>query len=604
MIPVFLYTAVFGYLSIIRHASFESFEDLALFDQLLWNIRHGRGPVTTISGNMHLLFHHHFFGEHFSPILYLLAPIAGITKGPEALLILQAFVVGLTAVPVGLWVSRVMGRSDAGLAAAWFWIAIPALWVGVLYDFHMDCLFPLLFFCFILSMHRKQISVWLWAALVLSIKEDAAIYLFFAALATGWLYNQKRTGGILAAASLLYALVVVFVVIPRFSATGSHLLGNRIFLPVDCGGWIGWMQAVLANPERWKALQEHLHQFGYFPLMGWVAALPWMASVGIAWLSRDTWQSLMTMHYPLMSYPLMFFAMVEGIRVLNRVTARHSLRVRFLTKWSSILWISAAIVANWTNAKPQIDDVMRSASPSRAERLSESRQLIAKISSAVSVAATQTTLAHVARREKLFLMFDPVEADTVVLQTYLPCEMSYEPDRYREHMGYFLQNRKRYQAVDFSDHLIVFHQNPSHQKRVDRSWYFTEFIDNTEFLAIEKEQKKDPDAINGLAVKWDAETSSMGPSLKWPKTLSSGVYNFHIRARASCETSSDTVMIQITEQDGRRVCGKGTILEKDQSYQVTTVNSVLMTGRGVAIDTTIPASCTLWIDRVWVEPLG
>uniref|UniRef100_A0A7C4RU91 Uncharacterized protein n=1 Tax=Desulfatirhabdium butyrativorans TaxID=340467 RepID=A0A7C4RU91_9BACT len=63
-------------------------------------------------------------------------------------------------------------------------------------------------------------------------------------------------------------------------------------------------------------------------------------------------------------------------------------------------------------------------------------------------------------------------------------------------------------------------------------------------------------------------------------------------------------MIQITEQDGRRVCGKGTILEKDQSYQVTTVNSVLMTGRGVAIDTTIPASCTLWIDRVWVEPLG
>ncbi len=66
-------SAVLATISIKRHCNLESEEDLAMFDQMLWNVRNGKGLVTTLSGESDLLFKHHFFGEHVSPILYLLA---------------------------------------------------------------------------------------------------------------------------------------------------------------------------------------------------------------------------------------------------------------------------------------------------------------------------------------------------------------------------------------------------------------------------------------------------------------------------------------------------------------------------------------------------
>lgn len=59
-------SAVLATVSIKRHYHLESDEDLAMFDQMLWNVRHGKGLVTTLSGEADLLFVHHFFGEHVS----------------------------------------------------------------------------------------------------------------------------------------------------------------------------------------------------------------------------------------------------------------------------------------------------------------------------------------------------------------------------------------------------------------------------------------------------------------------------------------------------------------------------------------------------------
>ncbi|WP_169728852.1 DUF2079 domain-containing protein [Desulfatirhabdium butyrativorans] len=601
--PAILFTILIGFLAIVRHYSFESFEDLALFDQLFWNIRHGRGPVTTISGNMHLLFQHHFFGEHFSPILYLLAPLAGITKGPEALLITQAFLIGLATIPAGIWVSRRIGNTNAGLWAAWFWIAIPPLWVGALYDFHMDCLIPLFFFAFVLSMHQKKASAWLWAVLLVSVKEDASIYLFFAALVTGWLYDNRRTGIFVATASLVYALVVILIVIPGFSPTETHLLSNRMLTPANSGGFFAWLQAVLANPERWEALRNHLLHFGLFPVIGLFASLPWMVAIGIAWLSNDAWQSLITMHYPLMSYPLMFFAMIEGLRLWNRLFERHFPAFQRQALVFAILLISGSLLLTWSDARAPLDDVMRTASPVRALRTSESRRMLEAIPSGASVAATQTTLAHVARREKLFLMFEPMDAEHIVMQTYLPCEASYRPQPYREQIGYFLKNTARYQLAASTDHLLVFRADTS-DTRPDRSWYFTDFIDSTELAGSEKQQSKDPDAINGLAAMFSEKTRNLQP-MKFPKPLVSGSWNLHVRARSSCVSSPDSVTIQIQESDGGRLCGSGAIgAEGGDSYQITTVSSMFASGRDITVHTNVPVSCTLWIDRIWTEPIG
>ncbi|MEW6259998.1 MAG: DUF2079 domain-containing protein [Thermodesulfobacteriota bacterium] len=604
MLPAILFAAGIGFLSIVRHYSFESFEDLALFDQILWNIRHGRGPVTTISGNMHLLFKHHFFGEHFSPILYLMAPLAGITRGPEAILVMQALFVGLAAVPAGLWASRRLGSVKAGIWAAWFWVAIPPLWVGVLYDFHMDCLVPLFFFAFLLSMHRRKSSAWLWAMMMISVKEDAAIYLFFAALVAGWIYDWKKTGVCIAIASLVYAFVVVRIVMPAFSPTGAHLLQHRMLIPADCGGILGWLQAVLANPQRWDALKDHLMHFGFFPVIGLQASLPWMLAVGIAWLSKDVWQSLITMHYPLMSYPLMFFATIEGLRSWHLLCDRYVPEVRKKQAFAvAIVFISGCLLLDWFDVEASLAEVMRSASPARARRTSESRRMLASIPSDASVAATQTTLAHVSRREDLRLMFEPIHAENIVVQTYLPCEDSYDPQSYRKLIEHFLNNGDRYPVAGATDHLLMFRIDTP-DKRQNSPWYFTDFVDSTELIESEMLQYKDSEAINGFGVKIAGETPNL-PTMTLPNPLRPGLWNIHVRAHASCTSMSDSVSIEILEAaGGNRVCGSGIIPVGSDGYQITTVKALFSNGRDITVETRLPESCTLWVDRIWTEQIG
>lgn len=78
--------------------------DLAIFNNVMWSIVHGNGAWSSIQG-------HHYFGDHFSLILYLLAPLYALWQDPRMLLIIQIVVFALTAVPVYLIVRCIMRQN-------------------------------------------------------------------------------------------------------------------------------------------------------------------------------------------------------------------------------------------------------------------------------------------------------------------------------------------------------------------------------------------------------------------------------------------------------------------------------------------------------------
>jgi uncharacterized membrane protein len=233
-----------------------------MFDQMLWNVRQGLGLITTPSGNHHLLFLHHFFGEHLSPILYLLAPLAGLTRGPEALPIIQALAIALAAVPAALWAEQVTGWKWMRVFAAWFWVVLTTLWKAGFNDFHMDALGPVFFFAFLLRLYEGRRSAWLWAALYAATKEDAPFYLATAAAVGGFLSGRRKIRFSISAVAAVYDVVGVLWIMPVFSGTGAHLLENRLPEISSHGDLANYLLAILKDPRRWESLAEHLKSCG------------------------------------------------------------------------------------------------------------------------------------------------------------------------------------------------------------------------------------------------------------------------------------------------------------------------------------------------------
>jgi uncharacterized membrane protein len=75
------FTAAYALISLFRHWRFGSGYDLGIFDQAVWLMSRFEAPASTISGYAHI------FGDHFSPVLILLAPLYWVAPAPETLLI-------------------------------------------------------------------------------------------------------------------------------------------------------------------------------------------------------------------------------------------------------------------------------------------------------------------------------------------------------------------------------------------------------------------------------------------------------------------------------------------------------------------------------------
>lgn len=91
-----LMSAWYGMMAVVKHSHYETLADLAIFNQGIWQYSQVSFPWSTF----HL--ERWFLGDHFHPILILLAPFYWIYSGEEVLLVLQPFVLLLAIIPLFL----------------------------------------------------------------------------------------------------------------------------------------------------------------------------------------------------------------------------------------------------------------------------------------------------------------------------------------------------------------------------------------------------------------------------------------------------------------------------------------------------------------------
>ncbi|MEV6985242.1 DUF2079 domain-containing protein [Sphaerisporangium sp. NPDC051017] len=118
--------------------------DLTLFDQVVRGFASFSTPMSPLRGVMidkGMDFNQ--LGEHFSPILALLAPLYWIHDGPETLIVAQAALLALAIPPLWLFTRRTLGTHSAYLVVIAYAVSWPVSRT-VDFDFHEVAFVPLI----------------------------------------------------------------------------------------------------------------------------------------------------------------------------------------------------------------------------------------------------------------------------------------------------------------------------------------------------------------------------------------------------------------------------------------------------------------------------
>ncbi len=162
-------------------------------------------------------------GAHISPVFLLYLPFYAVLPSPVTLMVLQVAAVYSAVIPLWL-IARRRGLS-VGVSATLCGLLclFPAVFGGVVGSLHeYALLLPLLLWLIWALEARKKVLVWVFAALVLCVRETAAIHLF--TLGLYWLIvnrrseedgssrkGERRVALILAGVSLVYFIVAMAV---------------------------------------------------------------------------------------------------------------------------------------------------------------------------------------------------------------------------------------------------------------------------------------------------------------------------------------------------------------------------------------------------------
>lgn len=209
--------AAYATLSIVRFRTFvPTSYDNAIFEQAVRGYAHLDGPIVDIKGpGFNLL------GDHFSPVIALLAPVYRLVPAAETLLVAQAVLLAFSVYVVSRLAVRRLGRWVGGGIAVAYGLSF-GLQSAVAADFH-EVAFgaPLLALAGAAFVERRYTQVVAWSLPLLLVKEDLGLTVAVVGVVL-WLVGERRRGTWLLAAGGAGFLLVLIVIVPAFNPEGAY----------------------------------------------------------------------------------------------------------------------------------------------------------------------------------------------------------------------------------------------------------------------------------------------------------------------------------------------------------------------------------------------
>ena len=406
---VVVYAVVFSFITVNRHLAFRTHAlDLGYYDQLLWNITRGNGPLVSLPPM-------NAWGDHLSPILYLLAPLYLAFSTPLLLLVTQSVALGLGAIPVYLLARRRLGDARLAGALAALYLINPTLHGINLRDFHATALAIPLLLSVVLCVEAGR-PWWAGAAivLVLACREDATLPVLGLGL---WVAARRRwiPGIGLALASLALLFVLTEGVIPYFRAAPYPHLQRYIHLGSTVGEIV---ETVFLHPLRTIAgmlsgrqllyVLALLTPLGFLPLLGLLDVLPALPVLAQNLLSRDPVLFHHRTQYNAFVLPFLVVAAIAGVERLREWSASPGRQLGPGVVLGFAMILSLALTSRTVN-ELRVDRVVRTAHQRAAY------QVMAAIPPGAAVSTQDPYVPHLTRRSTVFVFPNGLEQSDHVL---------------------------------------------------------------------------------------------------------------------------------------------------------------------------------------------
>ncbi|HEY1977803.1 MAG TPA: DUF2079 domain-containing protein [Candidatus Baltobacteraceae bacterium] len=221
-----LYAALFTFLGAVKYAAHRNLVDFGIFQQ---TVASAFGCFCNPLEGSHWAF-------HFSPILYLAAAAVAVVHSPLTLVALQAIAGALCAPPVYGIVRARADVSTARLAAVVAWLYPPL--AGLVFgDFHENGFAPAAVAWSLYAFDAGALTIsGLFAAVVLAVKEDQAIFLACAELGMAFAYRGDARRWRFAVGVALVSLAVEAVF---FLVIEPHANALPAWQPTRFFAWTG-----------------------------------------------------------------------------------------------------------------------------------------------------------------------------------------------------------------------------------------------------------------------------------------------------------------------------------------------------------------------------
>ena len=236
--------AVIATITCLRYKTFSAPNfDFGIFCNMFYNMAETGDPLVSCERDM-ILSH---FAVHLSPIFYILLPFYYIFPSPLTLQIGQAVILSAGVIPVYLLCRhfKLSGRTTALLSALYAFY--PMISTSCFYDIHENCFLPFFLLWTFCSFERGwYVPMYLSAACVLMVKEDAAIYLLVFALYLLLSRKSRLHGSILTLLSVGYFAFASYYLKEYGLGVMMHRFDNLVYNEEE--GLLGVIRTALINP--------------------------------------------------------------------------------------------------------------------------------------------------------------------------------------------------------------------------------------------------------------------------------------------------------------------------------------------------------------------
>lgn len=339
-----LWSMAIGSLAIARHLSFHSGFDLGIFAQVAWSTANGRPFFTSLAGGTT-----NFLGEHFAPLLAVLAPLYSLWPDARTLLVVQTLALAAGAFPLFAFGRARLGARLAVVVVVAYLLS-PLLHFVALFDFHEIALaVPLLMAAGAALLDERSGTTLLYLGLALMAKEEVALI----AVAMGlyaWLVQKRwRFGLALTAGSIAWTALLFGWIMPAMSpsTTGYPFLNRYGALGSTLGEILQTLftqpasvAQVVATRSKAVFILQLLVPLGGLPLLGWPAVLLVLPPLAYLLLASYEVMASIFFHYTAPLIPFLFLATVVALQRLGRWSAQWR-------RAGAIVLCAAALLSAW-----------------------------------------------------------------------------------------------------------------------------------------------------------------------------------------------------------------------------------------------------------------